>query len=180
MTRQLGNITVTKENLHSFPATDEIYGHLTIATGAELRAPRLAMIRGWLTIEPGASLTAPVLGLIDGWLTLHGHLSAIHLTEVRQDFTLSADAVAEIVALKLVGQFNIQRTVTGTFVSLTEIRDSLTLAPGAEIGMPLLTTVGRSLTLRENASLTAPALNHIGGYADIDESARLDAPKFRA
>ncbi len=36
MSRHLGNLTVTQDNVHRFPATDEIYGHLTIAAGARI------------------------------------------------------------------------------------------------------------------------------------------------
>lgn len=187
--KHLGNLTVTKENVHSFPAVDEIYGHLTIAAGAELRAPRLTMVRGWVTLQAAragdngpqiAKLIAPLLGLIDGWLTLDvmAEMSAIHLTEVRADLTVAGVSVIDFPALGTVGSLNLQRTAAKNFVGLKEVRDSLTLMADAHLEAPLLERIGKSVTLREKARLDAPSLNFIGGYADIDETARLVAPKF--
>lgn len=185
MSKHIGNITVTKDNLHSFPAVSEIYGHLTISAGVELRANNLVMVRGWVTLDPGASLTAPMLGLVDGWVTLGlgATLSAIHLTEIRNDLTLAGDSedletkfVGE--ALTTVGALNLQRDADYGFPALTEVRDGVTLAAGAALGMPKLARVGKSLTLREKAWLGAPELAYIGGYLDCDESAQLVAPRF--
>lgn len=193
--KHLGNITVTKENLHSFPAVSEIYGHLVIEPGVELIAPDLTMVRGWVTLEgttvggsgTGATLTAPTLGLIDGWLTLGlgATLNAIHLTEVRNDLTLIGDNEAADLetifkgeALVIAGAINLQRNADYAFPVLVEVRDSVTLAAGASLGCPLLERIGKSLTLREKAWFGAPLLAHIGGYADIDESARIVAPQF--
>ena len=187
--RQIGNLTVTATNAHDFPAAAEFFGHLTIAPGVTLTAPKLTMIRGWLTLEGMAStdsglkaakLIAPNLGLIDGWLTLKGYseLSAIHLTEIRNDLTVYNDVEFTGEALTSVGAINLQRNADAGYPSLTEVRDGVTLAPGASLGAPLLTRIGKSLTLREKAWLGAPELAFIGGYLDCDESATLHAPRF--
>lgn len=189
--KHLGNLTVTADNLHSFPAATEIFGHLTIAEGVSLTAPKLAMVRGWVTLMAGASLTAQTLGLIDGWLTLKAGavLSAVHLTEVRQDFTAAEGSEFPAEALGTVGSINLQRDASYHFPSLTEVRESITLAaagdnpdgsspPGTSLSAPLLERVGRSLTLRGRTWFHAPLLGHIGGYADIDETASVHAPRF--
>jgi hypothetical protein len=144
------------------------------------------MIRGWLTIEPGASLTAPTLGLIDGWLTLGGQLTALHLTEVRQDLAIggdglgTTDTIIDLPALRIVGTLTLARGMRKGLLVLKEIRENLTLLPDTRLHATQLERIGRSLTLREHAQLVAPVLNFIGGYADINESAAIDAPKFRA
>lgn len=189
MSKHLGNLTVTKDNLHSFPAVDEIYGHLTIAAGAELRAPRLALVRGWVTLvsgvfgepgEHGGRLFAPQLGLIDGWLTMgyDSGLHAIHLAEIRQDFTVGEKPMIELPALATVSSISVDMNAYLGLTSLTEIRENVSLRSNAALLAPVLTRIGRSITLREGSRLDAPALNFIGGYADIDENARLSAPRF--
>lgn len=189
--KHIGNLTVTQANAQSFPAVTEIFGHLTIAEGAALIAPKLAMVRGWVTLMPGATLTAPVLGLIDGWLTLKAgaRLNAVHLTEVRCDFTAAAGSEFPAEALRIAGSINLQRDADYGFPSLTEVRESISLAaagdnpegaspPGTAMSAPLLERVGKSITLRERAWLALPALSHIGGYVDVDETAQLVAPRF--
>ena len=191
MSKHVGNITVTPDNVHDFPAVGEFFGHLTIAAGVELIAPKLTMIRGWLTLEglagtdaglKAAKLTAPMLGLVDGWLTLKGYsqLSAIHLTEIRNDLTVYNDVEFIGEALATAGAINLQRNADAGYPSLTEVRDGVTLAPHASLGAPLLTKIGKSLTLRVKAWLGAPELAYIGGYLDCDESAQLVAPRFTA
>lgn len=193
--KQIGNLTVTEANAHSFPAAAEFFGHLTVAKNAVLHAPKLTMIRGWLTLEgttvggmgQGAKLFAPSLGLVDGWVTLGlgASLSAIHLTEIRNDLTLAGDnedadlqTMFPGEALTQAGAVNLQRNADYGFPSLTEVRDGVTLAAGASLGCPALTRIGKSLTLREKAWLGAPELAFIGGYLDCDESATLIAPRF--
>jgi hypothetical protein len=192
MSKHLGNLTVTKDNVHSFPAVDEIYGHLTIAAGAELRAPKLTMVRGWVTLQAArmgdggpqiARLTAPMLGLIDGWLTLGvmAEMSTTHLVEVRTDLTMEAEAKFSAEALKTIGSINLTRDVLNdlrVLPALVEVRENVTLMAGANLSTPLLERIGKSVTLREGARLGAPNLNYIGGYVDIDESAKLSAPRF--
>lgn len=178
MTSHLGNLAVTKENALSFPAVEAIYGHLTIGAGAELRAPRLTMVRGWVTVLRGASLTAPQLGLIDGWAKVDGHLSALHLTEVRQDLSMGESSVIDLPALTTVGSISMARGAAKNLVSLTEVRESVTLMAMARLQADRLEKIGRSITLRENARLDAPELSYIGGYADIDETAVIVAPNY--
>jgi len=175
--KHLGNITVTKDNQLNFPAVSEIYGHLTIAEDATLVAPSLVMVRGWVTVH--GKLAAMRLGLIDGWLNLQkGMFSAIHLSEVRADMTIGETALLDLPALDSVGSINLLRGASKKLVSLTTVRDSVTVQAGASLSVPLLRTVGRSITLRENARLDVPELAHIGGYYDADPSAAIVAPKF--
>ena len=193
--RHIGNLTVTTANAHSFPAAAEFFGHLTIVAGVVLTAPKLTMIRGWLTLEgttvggmgQGAKLIAPGLGLVDGWVTLGlgASLSAIHLTEIRNDLTLAGDNEdADLQttfpgeALTQAGAVNLQRNADYGFPSLTEVRDGVTLAAGASLGCPALTRIGKSLTLREKAWLGAPGLIRVGGYLDMDETAQLVGPNI--
>lgn len=178
MSKHLGNLTVTQANAHSFPAVTEIYGHLTIAAGAELRATKLTTVRGWVTVQ--GHLVAPMLGLVDGWLTLapDSSFSAIHLNEVRQDFSLAGGCLLDAPALRLIGSLNVGRDGIKNLIGLEEVRENVTLLAGANVQAQALTRIGKSLTLREGATLDAPLLNHIGGYADIDETARIVAPKF--
>lgn len=186
MSKRVGNLTVTEATAHDFPAVSEFYGHLTIAKNVELIAPKLTTIRGWLTLEgtpvggmsQGAKLIAPNLGLVDGWVTLGlgAHLDAVHLTEIRNDLTLSGLFEGE--ALQTAGAVNLQRSADYGLPSLLEVRDGVTLAAGASLGAPRLTRIGKSLTLREKAWLGAPELAFIGGYLDCDESATLHAPRF--
>lgn len=176
--KHLGNLTVTAQNAHSFPAVNEIYGHLTIAAGTSLIAPRLTLVHGWLTVEAGGSLTAPVLGLVDGWVTLNGELHALHLTEIRQDFTIGGDAIIDLPALTTVGALNLQRGATKMMPALTEVARNLTLMPMAGLRAPLLEKINGSLTVRENANLDVPQWHHIGAYVDIDETAVVIAPNY--
>jgi hypothetical protein len=192
MSRHIKNVTVTADNVHSFPAAEEIFGHITIEAGVHLVAPKLAMVRGWVTLMAGATLTAPVLGLVDGWLTLkeNATLSAIHLTEIRRDFTAAEGAVFEAEAVTSIENINLQRNAAMAFPSLIAVQ-GVTLAAGTSqadgsspagtvLTTPLLERVEKSITLREKSWFGAPALHHIGGYADIDEAATLYAPRMYA
>lgn len=192
MSKHIGNLTVTQDNLHSFPAVEQFYGHLTIAAGVALTANRLTMVRGWVTLEKGSWLAAPTLGLVDGWLTLkeNATLSAIHLTEIRRDFTAAEGAVFEAEAVTSVENINLQRNAAMAFPSLIAVQ-GVTLASGTSqadgsspagtvLTVPLLERVEKSITLREKSWFGAPKLNHIGGYADIDEAATLYAPRMYA
>jgi hypothetical protein len=176
--KKIGNLTVTKENAQSFPAVTEFYGHLTIAQGAELIAPKLTMIRGWLTVY--GKLTAPQLGLVDGWLTLkdEASLHALYLAEVRNDLTVGKEVEFGGEALRTAGAINMLRGADAGYHVLTEVRDSVTVGTDGSLGCPLLTRIGKSLTLREKAWFGAPELSFIGGYLDADETAVLHVPKF--
>lgn len=176
--KHLGNMTVTPENAHSFPAVDEIYGHLTITANTDLRATKLVMVRGWITVQFGATLTAPMLGLVDGWLTVEGQISALHLTDVRADLSMAVSSIVDLPALATVGAINLARGAKKNLIAVHEVRGNVTLMADADLQAPLLERIGKSLTLRAGARFDAPLLNHIGGYADIDETAGVHAPRF--
>lgn len=178
MSRHLGNLTVTKENVHDFPAVTEIYGHLTIAAGAHLTTPNLTSVRGWVTVH--GTLLVPVLGTIDGWLTLPegADFMAPFLTRVIQDLTVAKD-VHFVEALEKVGALILQHDAVLRLDLLKEIYGSLSLAQNAALTTGV-ERVGKSITLREGSRLITPELAHIGGYYDAEPSARLVAPKFQS
>ncbi|MFA5898838.1 MAG: hypothetical protein WC829_06960 [Hyphomicrobium sp.] len=177
--KHMGNLTVTTENVHDFPAVTEIYGHLTIEEGVVLTAPALTFVRGWVTLAKDALLTARNLGEINGWLTMTtgSKLESWHLTKAGEVFI---EPAAELDAPKLVivTALNLQRDAYVVLPELQVVARNLTLLPGASLFARALERVDMSITLRERARLDAPMLSHIGGYYDGDPTATLVAPKF--
>lgn len=180
MSKHLGNLTVTKDNAHDFPAVAEIYGHLTIAPDAELLAPDLVHVRGWITVR--GRLAAPQLGSVNGWLTLGdgATLVAPNLTLIERDLIVGRDARFLGEKLDTVGSFIARAGALVGLPLLTLVRQNVTLDRDAAANLPRLERVGGSITLRADAELDAPELGHIGGYYDGDATARIVAPKFSA
>lgn len=180
MARHLGNLTVTKDNVHDFPAVAEIYGHLTIEKDAELLAPDIVHVRGWITVR--GRLAAPQLGSVNGWLTLGdgATLVAPNLTVIERDLTIGCAARFLGEKLDTVGSLVAKAGALVDLPLLALVRQNVTLDRDAVAGLPRLERVGGSITLRVGAHLDAEALNHIGGYYDGDETARIVAPKFSA
>lgn len=177
--KHLGNITVTRETVHDFPAVGEFFGHLTIGTGVELIAPELQALRGWLTLQPGARLTTMRLGRIEGWVSLGADSMFFtpNLTEITEDLVVDMGKDFQGLALVSVGSLIVQRDAS-LHISVKTVRRGVTVSAGGDLLAPQLIQVGQSITLREGAHFEAPALTHIGGFYDADPTAVLIAPAF--
>lgn len=181
--KHMGNLTVTTENLPDFPAVEEIYGHLRIGKGVNLRAPELVSVRGWLTLEQDATFDVPMLGQLTGWVTLGvgSRLLAPNLVAINGDLVIAAGVdTRDFANLTTVYALILQRDASGSLPNLTGIRENLSIAPGATLKAGRLTNVGGSITLKEHAVLEVETLGHIGRFYDADETASIVAPKFLA
>jgi hypothetical protein len=180
--RQIGNLTITKDNRLDKASIEWMSGHLTIAAGVTFKATKLTEVRGWITIEDGATLLAPVLGNILGWLTLrkYANLDAPHLVSVTEVITLQEGAGYPLMPeLHSAGLLALHHGATAELPKLTDLR-ALSLATDAVLNAVHLAHISQALTMRANAHLNAPELLLGSGFFDVDEKARLVAPLLKA